>query len=311
LIVGRVTDAAPREVPQPTTAMIPKEILKKVRQIEIRTNREVTDVLGGQYHSVFKGRGMEFEEVREYLPGDEVRAIDWNVTARFGHPYIKKFREERELTVMLVVDLSASGQFGSVRQTKNELAAELAAVLAFSAIRNNDKVGIILFTDRIEKYIAPKKGRRHVLRVIREILAFEPQGTGTDLGLALDYLNHVQRRRAVCFLLSDFQDEEFQKQLRVAGKRHDMVALSLRDPREETLPAIGLVELRDAETGQHVLVDSFDREVREAFAQEARQRLHALRQTFRSTAVDQVEIRCDEDYMRPLVRFFRMRERRI
>src|SRR5437867_4426795 len=268
--------------------MIPREILKKVRQIEIRTNREVTDVLGGQYHSVFKGRGMEFEEVREYLPGDEVRSIDWNVTARFGHPYIKKFREERELTVMLVVDVSASGQFGSVRQTKNELAAELAAVLAFSAIRNNDKVGVILFTDRIEKYIAPNKGRRHVLRVIREILAFEPVGRETNLKLALDYLNHVQRRRAVSFLLSDFQDEGFLKQLRVAGKRHDLVALHVRDPREEELPAVGLVELRDAETGQRAVVDTFDRAVREAFASKAKARLENLRQLLRSTAVDQV-----------------------
>lgn len=290
--------------------MIPKEVLKKVRQIEIRTNREVTDVLGGQYHSVFKGRGMEFEEVREYLPGDEVRAIDWNVTARFGHPFIKKFREERELTVMLVVDVSASGQFGSVRQTKNELAAELSAVLAFSAIRNNDKVGVILFTDRIEKYIAPKKGRRHVLRVIREILAFTPQGTGTDLGLALDYLNRVQRRRAVCFLVSDFQDEEFRKKLQVAGKRHDLVALSVRDPREEELPAVGLMELRDAETGERAVVDTFDREVRAAFASKAKARLANLRQLFRSTAIDQVEIRVDVDYMQPLIKFFRMRERR-
>jgi uncharacterized protein (DUF58 family) len=291
--------------------MIPREILKKVRQIEIRTNREVTDVLGGQYHSVFKGRGMEFEEVREYLPGDEVRSIDWNVTARFGHPYIKKFREERELTVMLVVDLSASGQFGSVRQTKNELAAELAAVLAFSAIRNNDKVGVILFTDRIEKYIAPKKGRRHVLRVIREILAFQPQGTGTDIGQALDYLNHVQRRRAVCFLLSDFQGDDFLKPLRVAGKRHDLVALSVRDPRESELPAVGLVELRDAETGERAIVDTFDRGVREAFASKSNARVENLRQLFRSTAVDQVEIRTDADYMQPLIKFFRMRERRI
>lgn len=291
--------------------MIPREILRKVRQIEIRTNREVTDVLGGQYHSVFKGRGMEFEEVREYLPGDEVRSIDWNVTARFGHPFIKKFREERELTVMLVVDVSASGQFGSGRQSKNELAAELAAVLAFSAIRNNDKVGVILFTDRIEKYIAPKKGRRHVLRVVREILAFNPTGTGTNLKLALDYLNHVQRRRAVCFLLSDFQDTGFDRQLRLAGKHHDVVALSLRDPREEELPAIGLIELRDAETGERALVDTFDRRVREDFAGKSSARLGALRQTLRSAAVDHVEIRCDADYMLPLIRFFKMRERRI
>lgn len=294
--------------------MIPREILKKVRQIEIRTNREVTDVLGGQYHSVFKGRGMEFEEVREYLPGDEVRSIDWNVTARLGHPFVKKFKEERELTVMLVVDVSASGQFGSVRQTKNELAAELAAVLAFSAIRNNDKVGLIMFTDQIEEYIAPKKGRRHVLRVIREILAFQPKGRGTNLTRALDYLNHVQRRRAVTFVLSDFQvdDEELvRKKLRVAGKRHDVVALSLRDPREEELPVVGLVELRDAETGERVLVDTFDRNVREGFAAKARARLETLRRLLRSASVDHVEIHCETDYMQPLIKFFRMRERRI
>jgi len=291
--------------------VIPREILKKVRQIEIRTNREVTDVLGGQYHSVFKGRGMEFEEVREYLPGDEVRSIDWNVTARFGHPFVKKFREERELTVMLVVDVSASGQFGSVRQSKNELAAELAALLAFSAIRNNDKVGLIMFTDEIELYVPPKKGRRHVLRVVREILAFQPKGRGTSLQRAIDYLNSVQRRRAVCFLISDFQDEEYRKKLQVAAKRHDLVALSISDPREKELPPVGLVELRDAETGQHALVDTFDPAVRDAFAQQARARFDALRQLFRSTAVDQVEIRSDEDYMRPLIRFFRMRERRI
>jgi len=290
--------------------VIPKEILRKVRQIEIRTNREVTDVLGGQYHSVFKGRGMEFEEVREYMPGDEVRAIDWNVTARFGHPYIKKFKEERELTVMLVVDVSASGQFGSGAQSKNELAAELAAVLAFSAIRNNDKVGVILFTDRIEKYIAPKKGRRHVLRVVREILAFQPTGTGTNLAQAFDYLNRVQRRRAVTFVLSDFQDAGFEKKLRLAGKRHDVVALSLRDLREEELPAVGLVELRDAETGAHAVVDTFDRQVRATFAGKAKARLEALRGMLRSASVDHVEIRTDADYMRPLVKFFRMRERR-
>jgi len=294
--------------------MIPREILKKVRQIEIRTNREVTDVLGGQYHSVFKGHGMEFEEVREYLPGDEVRSIDWNVTARFGHPFVKKFKEERELTVMLIVDVSASGQFGSVRQTKNELAAELGAVLAFSAIRNNDKVGLIMFTDEIEKYVPPKKGRRHVLRVIREILAFQPQGRGTNLTAALDYLNLVQTRRAVTFVLSDFQvddEESVRKKLQVASKRHDVVALSLRDPREEEMPAVGLVELRDAETGERALVDTFDRNVREEIAAKARLRLEGLRRLLRSASVDQVEIRCEADYMVPLIRFFRMRERRI
>ena len=293
--------------------MIPKEVFKKVRQIEIRTNREVTDVLGGQYHSVFKGRGMEFEEVREYMPGDEVRSIDWNVTARFGHPFVKKFKEERELTVMLVVDVSASGQFGSVRQTKNELAAELAALLAFSAIRNNDKVGLIMFTDRIEKFVAPKKGRYHVLRVVREVLAFKPQGRGTDLPMALDYLNHIQSRRAVTFVISDFQvadNRAVLKKLRVASKRHDVVALNLRDPREEELLPVGLVELRDAESGEHTLVDTFDGNVRSKFAAGAKARLEALRGLLRSAAVDQVEVRSDQDYMLPLVKFFRMRELR-
>ena len=294
--------------------MIPKEVLKKVRQIEIRTNREVTDVLGGQYHSVFKGRGMEFEEVREYLPGDEVRSIDWNVTARFGHPFVKKFKEERELTVILVVDVSASGQFGSGRQTKNELAAELAAILAFSAIRNNDKVGLIMFTDQIERYVAPKKGRRHVLRVVREILAHQPVGRGTNLPLALDYLNRVQSRRAVTFVLSDFQvdnEDSVRRKLRVASKRHDVVALSLRDPREEELPVVGLVELRDAETGERALVDTFDRNVRKEYAAKARLRVESLRRLLRTASVDQVEIRCEADYMLPLIKFFRMRERRI
>jgi uncharacterized protein (DUF58 family) len=294
--------------------MLPREILNKVRQIEIRTNREVTDVLGGQYHSVFKGRGMEFEEVREYQPGDEVRSIDWNVTARFGHPYIKKFKEERELTVMLVVDASASGTFGSLRQSKTELAAELSAVLAFSAIRNNDKVGLIMFTDRIERFVPPRKGRRHVLRVIREVLAFTPQGRGTDLPLALDYLNRVQPRRAVCFLLSDFlvpRPIDLQKQLRMASRRHDLVALSLHDPREESLPSVGLVELVDAETGHRALVDTGSRKVRDTFATRARERLETLRNLLRGAAVDHVEIRTDTDYMMPLIRFFRMRERRI
>ncbi|HUI08525.1 MAG TPA: DUF58 domain-containing protein [Verrucomicrobiae bacterium] len=301
--------------PQPAASrLLSPALFKRIRQIEIRTNREVTDVLGGQYHSVFKGRGMEFEEVREYLPGDEVRSIDWNVTARFGHPFVKKFKEERELTVMLVVDVSASGQFGSRRQTKNELAAELAAVLAFSAIRNNDKVGLIMFTDQIERYVAPKKGRRHVLRVVREILAYQPVGRGTNLTLALDYLNRVQSRRAVTFVVSDFQvgdEDAVRRKLRVASKRHDVIALSLRDPREDEFPAVGLVELRDAETGERALVDTFDRNVRNEYAAKARQRLEALRRLLRRAGVDQVEIRCEADYLLPLIKFFRMRERRI
>jgi len=294
--------------------VIPKEIIRKVRQIEIRTNREVTDVLGGQYHSVFKGRGMEFEEVREYQPGDEVRSIDWNVTARFGHPFIKKFKEERELTVFLVVDVSASGQFGSVDRTKNELAAELGALLAFSAIRNNDKVGLIMFTDRIEKFVAPNKGRRHVLRVVREILACQPQGKSTDLCLALDYLNRMQRQRAVSFVISDFQttdEEQVQKKLQVTSKRHDVIALSVRDPREEVLPAVGLIELHDAETGERVLLDSFDRVVRDEFAANVKVKLEGLKQMLRTSSVDQVEVVCGEDYLPPLMKLFRKRTLRM
>jgi uncharacterized protein (DUF58 family) len=226
--------------------MIPKEILKKIRRLQIVTNRVVSDVFAGEYLSVFKGRGMEFNEVREYQPGDEERDIDWNVTARMGRPFVKKFVEERELTVMLLVDASASSRFGTRDRFKSELAAELCAVLAFSAIRNKDRVGLVIFTDRIEKFVPPGKGSRHVLRVIREVLYFRPQGRGTDISLALDYLNRVIRRRSVVFLVSDFLAAGFERALRVSARRHDLVALLVRDPREEELPPAGLVRLEDA-----------------------------------------------------------------
>ncbi|MCH7995867.1 MAG: DUF58 domain-containing protein, partial [Planctomycetes bacterium] len=239
--------------------MIPKELLKKVRQIQIRTSRTVNDVLAGQYHSAFRGRGMEFEEVCPYQFGDDVRLIDWNVSARYGEPFIKKFREERELTVMLVVDVSPSGLFGSDRQFKLDVATELCAVLAFSAIRSNDKVGLILFADTVELYIPAKKGTKHVLRIIRELLYHQPQGRGTDISEALSFLNRVTRRKAVCFLVSDFLASEYEPALRIARRRHDLIPIVVTDPREMTLPNVGLIELEDPETGETALIDTTSR----------------------------------------------------
>ena len=239
--------------------MIPKELAKKIRYIQIYTSKAVNDVLAGEYHSVFKGRGMEFDEVREYTPGDEIRTIDWNVTARMGHPFVKRYVEERELTVLFLVDLSASGTFGSVEKLKNEVAAELCALLAFSAIKNNDKVGLIVFTDTIELFIPPEKGVSHVLRLIREVLSFQPKRKRTDIALALDFLGRVTHKRAVVFLVSDFLAERFEKPLGMVAKRHDLVAIPLADPRELGLPNVGLVELEDAETGESVVVDTEQR----------------------------------------------------
>ena len=290
--------------------MIPKELLKKVRQIQIRTSRVVNDLFAGQYHSVFRGLGMEFEEVCPYQIGDDVRLIDWNVSARFGEPFIKKFREERELTVMLVVDASRSGLFGSGRQFKLDVAAELCAVLAFSAIRSNDKVGLILFTDRVEKYVPAKKGTRHVLRIIRELLYHEPIGTGTDIAGAINFLNRVTIRKSVCFLVSDFLAEDYESALRVARRRHDLIPITITDPREMELPNVGFVEMEDPETGELALVDTSSRTLRERYAEQCR--AHAARREgmFRRMDTDAVDIRTDRPYVEPLVRFFRKRERR-
>src|SRR4026209_1428579 len=244
----------------------PAEILKKIRALEIKTKGLVQTVFAGDYHSVFKGRGMNFDEVREYQPGDEIRAIDWNVTARLGTAFVKKFTEERELTVVLVVDVSASGNFGSVSQSKRELAAEVACLLAFSAIRNNDKVGLLLFTDEVELFIPPKKGRSHTLRIIREILFFEPQGRGTEPGLALDYLNRIVSRRAVVFFISDFQAPDFSRALAVSGRRHDFIAIKIQDERERSLPNVGIITLEDAETGEQIEINPADRKTRTVFA---------------------------------------------
>jgi uncharacterized protein (DUF58 family) len=290
--------------------MLPRDVIKRIRQIQITTSRAVNDVLGGQYHSVFKGRGMEFNEVREYQPGDEIRTIDWNVTARMGHPYIKKFIEERELTVMLLVDVSGSEQFGSVRHLKNELAAEVGAVLAFSAIKNNDKVGLIMFSDHIELFVPPKKGQTHVLRVIREMLHFKPGGRRTDIPAALRFLEKVAPRRTVTFLLSDFIADNYRKPLQIAVQRHDIVAITITDPREQELPPVGIVELEDPETGNRVLADTSHEATREAYWGLAIRRQRERAQTLRQCGVDTVELRTDEAYLKPLIRFFRMREAR-
>ena len=291
--------------------MIPKELAKKIRLIQIHTSKAVNDVLAGEYHSVFKGRGMEFDEVREYAPGDDIRTIDWNVTARTGHPYVKRFVEERELTVLFVVDLSASGSFGTREKLKNEVAAELCALLAFSAIKNNDKVGLLVFTDQVELYIPPKKGVSHVLRVIRDLLNAQPRRSRTDITQALDFLGRVTHRRAVVFLVSDFQAAGYEKRLRIAARRHDLIAVSLSDPREAALPAAGLIELEDAETGESVVVDSSNAAVRRSYEALTRARCDALAASLRSMGVDQIPVVTGEDYVLDLLKFFRVRERRI
>ena len=284
------------------------ELFRKIKAIQIRTQRLVTDIFAGEYESAFRGRGMEFEEVREYMPGDDVRHIDWNVTARTAKPHIKVHREERELTVMLLVDVSSSGQFGSVQKLKNEVAAEVAAVLAYTAIKSNDRVGLIIFSDRIERYIPPKKGRAHVWRVIREILTFKPTRRATDLGGALEYLGKVVRRRAVIFVISDFLDKGFGERLRVAGKRHDVTAVTVTDPREVTLPRLGILELEDAETGDLLLVDTYDPNITEGFRVLAADGRTTRTDLFRSADVGEIPVRTDEPYIDAIVRFFRARE---
>ena len=291
--------------------MIPKELAKKIRYLEIYTSKAVNDILAGEYSSVFKGRGMEFDEVREYAAGDDIRTIDWNVTARTGHPYVKRFVEERELTIMFLVDLSASGTFGSIERTKNETAAELCALLSFSAVKNNDKVGLIVFTDTIEMFIPPRKGLAHVLRLIRELLYFKPRQVRTDIVAALDYLGRVTHKRCVTFLISDFESEGFDRPLRALGKRHDLIAVSISDPREMQMVDVGLIELEDAETGERVLIDTGSEAVRKEYAQLGRVRSDRLHSLFRSVNIDHVEIMTGRDYVKDLVKFFRGRERRM
>jgi uncharacterized protein (DUF58 family) len=291
--------------------MLPKDIVKMVRRIEIRTNRLVNDVFSGQYHSVFKGKGMEFVDVREYQAGDDIRTIDWNVTARMGHPYVKTFEEERELTVMLIVDLSASQSFGTVERFKVQMAAEISALIAFSAIKNNDKVGLLAFTDRVEKFIPPKKGTQHVLRVIRELLYYKPEHKGTDLDAALSYFGRVMKRRSIAFVISDFYSKGFEKSLRVANKKHDVVAFVLSDPKEYSLPDVGYLRLRDAESGREFTMNTSARALISRYEREAAKRRERLTGTFRSTGVDFIELSTDEPYSGALIKFFRARARRF
>ena len=295
-----------------------KAMRSGMRELEIRTRRMVDDSMAGAYHSVFKGRGMDFDEVREYSPGDEVRTIDWNVTARAGRAFVKKFTEERELTIFLVVDISASGNFGSGELAKRDLAAEVASVLAFSAIRNSDKVGLILYTDRIERYLPPKKGRRHVLRVVRDILYHEPQGVGTDTVKTLDLVNHVLHRRAIVFLISDFEASggdpevartQLRRAVRQTSRRHDLIAIHIEDPREKELPNVGIIALEDAETGEIVELNTARAKVRKRFSELSLERAQRLRSDLRAEGVDIVQLRTDTPYIPPLQRFFKSRGR--
>ncbi|RKX19970.1 MAG: DUF58 domain-containing protein [Candidatus Zixiibacteriota bacterium] len=290
--------------------MIQKEILKKVRRIEIRTKKLVNDLFSGEYHSTFKGQGMEFEEVRQYEPGDDIRLIDWNVTARTGYPHIKKFKEERELSVILLFDASSSGQFGTKDRFKNDTAAEMCALLAFSAIKNNDKVGLIIFTDQIELFIPPKKGKSHVLRLIREILYFHPKGTGTDISGAMEYFSKVIKRKSVVFLISDFLSDGFFKPMQIANNRHDVIAVKITDPREMSFDNIGMIELEDAETGEVFLIDTGSKKFRKEFSAKANENNMLLKKGFQLINLDFINIRTDQPYILPLINFFKMREKR-
>ena len=290
--------------------MSTSSLLKKVRKIEIKTKGLSNHIFAGEYNTAFKGKGMAFSEVREYQPGDDVRSIDWNVTARYNSPFVKVFEEEREMTVMLLIDVSASGNFGTQEQFKRELATELAAILAFSAIKNNDKVGVIFFTDKVEQFIPPKKGKSHILRIIREVLAFEPKGKGTDIAGALEYFSAVIKKRSICFILSDFMSKEFEKPLKIASKKHDLVALRIYDTREETLPNIGLVPMQDSETEKIQFVDTSSKKVRDNFAKNRALKTEKLRKLLPASGVDLIDITTGADYVKPLINFFKTRGKR-
>lgn len=285
-------------------------LLKKVRKIEIKTKGLSNHIFAGEYHTAFKGKGMAFSEVREYQPGDDVRLIDWNVTARYNNPFVKVFEEEREMTVMLLIDVSASGNFGTSKQFKRELATELAAILAFSAIKNNDKVGVIFFSDRIEQFIPPKKGKSHILRIIREVLAFKPIGKGTDISEALKYFNSVIKKRSICFILSDFMSKSFEKPLKIASKKHDIIALRIHDKREDKLPNVGLIPMQDAETEKMIFVDTSSKKLRDLFTKNRDSKITALKKLFPTCGVDLIDITTGVDYVRPLINFFKNRRKR-
>ena len=285
-------------------------LLKKVRKIEIKSKGLSNHIFAGEYHTAFKGTGMAFSEVREYQPGDDIRSIDWNVTARYNTPFVKIFEEEREMTVMLLIDVSASGDFGTNKQYKKDLATEIAAVLAFSAIKNNDKVGVIFFSDRIEKFIIPKKGKSHILRIIREIVSLKPDSKGTDVSMALEYFNSVIKKRSICFLLSDFTSTPFSKPLKIASKKHDIVGVRIHDKRESEMPNIGLVPMQDMETDKLVYVDTSDKEIRLNYSKTRSQKIKELNKIFETNGVDLVQISTGEDYVKPLVNFFKRRGKR-
>jgi uncharacterized protein (DUF58 family) len=290
--------------------MIPKELVKKIRQIQIYTSRMVNASFAGQYESVFKGRGMQFDEVREYTPGDDIRTIDWNVTARTGRPYIKRFVEEREMTAIFAVDLSASGRFGTIAKTKNQLAAEFCAVLAFAAAKNNDKVGLLIFTDRIELFIPPKKGSRHVLRLIRELLYFQTPKRQTDIPLALDYLAKVIRKKSTVFVVSDFIQADFKRSLGLLNKRHDCIAVPVRDPAEVALPKVGIIEFADAETGETIIIDTSSSDFRRQYEGKNADRFSRLKNELASINVDCININTGKPYIHDLIQFFHQRHRR-
>ncbi len=283
------------------------DLLKKVRKIELKTRGLSNHIFAGEYHTAFKGRGMAFSEVREYQPGDDIRTIDWNVTARFNTPFIKVFEEERELTVMLIIDVSGSKNFGTQKQMKQELVTELSAVLAFSAIQNNDKIGVIFFSDKVEKFIPPKKGKSHILRIIRELIAFEPENKGTDIGEALRYFNNVIKKRAVCFVISDFMGNNFEAPLKIANKKHDVVTISINDKREEELPDIGLIQMKDAETGEVKWIDTGNKSIRQNYKKNYLRNKEEVNQLFKNSGVDSIQLRTDMDYIKPLIQFFKRR----
>lgn len=291
--------------------MLPKEVLRKIRHIEIRTTRLVNDLFGGEYESVFKGQGIEFADVREYVPGDDIRSIDWNVTARSQHTYVKKFVEEREMTVLFVVDMSGSQYFGSGERLKAEVAAEITALLAYAAVQNKDKTGLVIATDEVEKYVPVKKGKTHVLRVVREILFYKPRRKGTRLAAAMEYLNQIQKRNAVIFIISDFQDQGYEKQLKILSRKHDVVAIHLRDRREMEMPAAGLVEFQDQETGAVTLIDTSSPGFRKQFEAAAKIEHDRFEKLLKTLRIDKVEIAAEGSYIEPLMRFFKIREKRL
>jgi uncharacterized protein (DUF58 family) len=299
--------------PVPTTDQdknLSPELLQRIKAIQIKTNYLVNDIMAGEYVSAFKGRGMEFSEVREYQPGDDVRLIDWNVTARMNQPFIKEFKEERELTLMLLVDVSSSGEFGSAGKLKNEISAEIASILAFAAIKNNDKIGLIVFSDKIEHTIPPKKGKAHIWNIIRTILNFKPEGKGTSISLPLEYLLNVQKRKATAFLISDFQDVNYEDKLKLAKQKHDLVAISITDPREEALPDVGLIQLEDAESGETLLVDTSDSQMTQQYAKQFQRKREKRKTFFQSIGIDIIEINTNKSLTDPIIRYFKLREKK-